>query len=198
MRIRKGILILLSLQVMTYFLIGDFMLENEVLNNFQEFSKRRLNNKYNVEKDSIYEEFLFSSCGDEFFRDKRKLEDEIYKSNPSRYYSSDEIRSLELIDLEFAYEKFKPILVSHSQYYQNIIEMFRSNIHIEGEKNVIHFGACRIKNIPFVYSKIELKESFSTHLDFHSMYHNNQMHEYEVDYIWILFKWFRVSKKKTR
>jgi len=61
MKIKKVIFALLTLQIGLYFLIGDFMLEKELFNEFEEFSKRRLANEYNVENDTISERFYFTS-----------------------------------------------------------------------------------------------------------------------------------------
>ena len=48
------------------------MLEKQLLNEFEEFSERRLSNEYNIENEKVWENFYFSSCGDEFFRGERK------------------------------------------------------------------------------------------------------------------------------
>lgn len=49
------------------------MLERQIFTEFEEFSKRRLANKYNIQNDTIWEEFYFSSCDVDFFRDIKKL-----------------------------------------------------------------------------------------------------------------------------
>ena len=177
-KIKTVILTILTLQIGLYLLIGDFMLEKELFNEFEEFSKRRLANKYNVENDTIWERFYFTSCGDEFFRNNEKLENKIRSPNPNRYRNDD-----------------KYIFIEKSEHYQNTLEFYYDKIDEENEANLVRFGVCRINNIPFLSTKIELIESFSTHKDFHSMHYNEQMLEYKVKYIWVIFKWIRISKK---
>lgn len=53
------------------------MLAKQLLNEFkefEEFNKRKLANKYNVENTKFWKEFIFCSYGDEFFRDEKILE----------------------------------------------------------------------------------------------------------------------------
>ena len=177
-KIKTVILTILTLQIGLYLLIGDFMLEKQMFNEFEEFSQRRLSNQYNVENDTIWESFYFTSCGDEFFRNNEKLENKIRSTNPNRYRNAD-----------------KYIFIEKSEHYQNTLEFYYDKIDEENEANLVRFGVCRINNIPFLSTKIELIESFSTHKDFHSMHYNEQMLEYKVKYIWVIFKWIRISKK---
>jgi hypothetical protein len=178
MKIKKVIFAILTLQIGLYFLIGDFMLEKELFNEFEEFSKRRLANEYNVENDTISERFYFTSCGDEFFRNNEKLENKVRNTNTKRYYNAE-----------------KYLFIEKSEYYQNTLEFYYEKVDEENETNLVRFGACRISDIPFISTKIELIESFSTHKDFHAMHYNEQMLEYKVNYIWVIFKWVRISKK---
>ena len=186
LKIKKIILVILTLQISSYLLIGDLMLEKQLLNEFQEFSKRRLSNEYNVENEKVWEQFYFSSCGDEFFRNNEKLEKIIEITNPKRYENSGEL---------YLRENNIPIIPENSEYYKNVFDFYYEKVDEKEEINFIHFGACRINKIPFISTKIELKESFSTHKDFHAMYYNEQMLKYKVNYIWVLFKWVRISKK---
>jgi len=178
LKIKKIIIAILTLQIGLYLLIGDFMLEKQIFNEFEEFSKRRLSNEYNVENDTIWERFYFSSCGDEFFRNNQKLENKVRSTNPKRYRNAD-----------------KYIFIEKSEYYQNTLDFYNEKVDEKNETNLIRFGACRVNNIPFISTKIELIESFSTHTDFHSMHYNEQMLEYKVRYIWVIFKWVRISEK---
>jgi len=163
------------------------MLEKQLLNEFQEFSERRLSNKYNVENEKVWEKFYFSSCGDEFFRNNEKLEKTIRITNPSRYEKKEE---------PISNESTNPIITENIEYYENTFGMYNENVSEKEEINIIHFGACRLNKIPFISTKIELKESFSTHNDFHAMHYNDQLMMYKVNYIWVLFKWVRISKIK--
>ena len=177
-KIETVIFAILTLQIGLYLLIGDFMLEKELFNEFEEFSKRRLANKYNVENDTIWERFYFTSCGDEFFRNNEKLENKVRSTNSKRYRNADEY-----------------LFIEKSEHYQNNLDFYNEKVDEENETNLIRFGACRISDIPFISTKIELIESFSTHTDFHAMHYNEQMLEYKVIYIWVLFKWVRISEK---
>jgi len=162
------------------------MLEKQLLSEFKEFSKRRLSNKYNIENEKVWEIFYFSSCGDEFFRNNEKLRKTIKNTNPKRY----EIN-------EYTLNESKNLIITRkAEYYDNTLELFNKNINEKEEINIIHFGACRLNKIPFISTKLELNENFSTHNDFHAMYYNEQMMMYEVNYIWVLFKWVRLSKVK--
>lgn len=186
MKIKKIIISILTLQIGLYFLIGDLMLEKQLLSEFKEFSKRRLSNKYNIENEKVWEIFYFSSCGDEFFRNNEKLRKTIKNTNPKRY----EIN-------EYTLNESKNLIITRkAEYYDNTLELFNKNINEKEEINIIHFGACRLNKIPFISTKLELNENFSTHNDFHAMYYNEQMMMYEVNYIWVLFKWVRLSKVK--
>ena len=178
LKIRKIILAILTLQIGLYLLIGDFMLEKQMFNEFEEFSQRRLSNQYNVENDTIWERFYFSSCGDEFFRDIEKVEKIIKKTNPERYYKENSVSA------------------QKSEFYRNHLEFYYEKVKKEDEINFIRFGACRISKIPFLSTKVELIESFSTHKDFHAMHYNEQMLNYKVRYVWVLFKWVRIRKIK--
>ena len=171
------------------------MLEKQILKEFKEFSKRRIASEYNVENKKVYEDFIFSSCGDEFFRDEKLLEEVIKNSNPKRYEKLANMDKSEIIWMSEDGEGFNPIIISKSEYYEGILNLHMSRVGKKNEINVIGFGACRISKIPFISTKIELNESFSTHKDFHAMHYNEQMLNYKVNYIWILFKWVRISKK---
>jgi hypothetical protein len=171
------------------------MLEKQLLNEFEEFSKRRLANKYNVENNKVYEDFIFSSCGDEFFRDEQLLEEVIKNSNLKRYEKLANMDKSEMILMSEDDENFNPIIINKSEYYKGTLNLHNERVGEKNEINVIGFGACRINKIPFISTKIELNESFSTHTDFHSMLYNDQMLNYKVNYIWLLFKWVRISKK---
>ena len=166
----------MTLQIGLNLFFGDFMLEKQMFNEFKEFSERRLSNKYNVENDSIWERFYFASCGDEFFRDIEKVEKIVNETNPKRY------------------KKRNSASVQKSEFYRNHLEFYYENIKEETGDNFIRFGACKINEIPFFYTKVELIKSFSTHKDFHAMHYNEQMLNYKVKYIWVLFKWVRISK----
>jgi len=172
------------------------MLEKELFNEFQEFSTRRLLNKYNVENKKTWEIFYFSSCGDEFFRNDKQLEKEIRFSNPNRYlkYKKSDSNVGDL-DEVFFQEKTKLIITENIEYYKSPLNIYYDNVRENNELNIIHFGACRINEITFLFKKIELQEIFSTHKDFHTMLYTEQMLNYEVKYIWILFKWVRINKK---
>ena len=170
------------------------MLEKELLNEFEEFSKRRLANKYNVENSKIYEEFIFSSCGDEFFRDEKLLKDEIKNSNINRYEKLAEMSESEVLMVSEEDRDYNPIITYKTEYYESPLKLHRDRASEKENINIINFGVCRINKIPFTSTKIELKESFSTHTDFHVMHHNEQMMNYKLKYIWVLFKWVRISK----
>lgn len=160
------------------------MLEKKILGEFQEFSSRRIQSIFNVENDKVWEEYYFSSCGDEFFRDIEELNETIKSTNVSKYNSE-----------FFSDENPNRIIIQNMDYYKNILEFYNENV-IENENiNLIHFGACRIKNIPFLITNLELRESFSTHADFHAMIFNDQIVEYEAQYVWVLFTWMRINKK---
>jgi len=198
-KIKKIILAILTLQIVLYFLLGDFMLEKQILNEFEEFSDRRLASKYNIENAEVYEQFLFSSCGDEFFRDEERLKEVIKNSNLNRYEKLAKMEEeFEVIMMSEDDEDFNPILIRKSEYYDGILNLHYENVGKKNEINVIGFGACRINRIPFISTKIQLKESFSTHTDFHSMRYTGQMISYKIKYIWILFKWVRISKKMEK
>jgi|TARA_B110000091_G_C13483674_1_gene337244 hypothetical protein len=179
LKIKKIILAILTLQIGLYLLIGDFMLEKQIFNEFEEFSKRRLANEYNVENGKVWEEFYFSSCGDDFFRNYENLEQKVRNTNPKRYGNIEKYLSIE-----------------NSEFYKNPLVFYNEKIYENEEVNIIRFGACRINRIPFLKTKIELKESFSTHNDFHTMIYTDQMLTYKVNYIWVIFKWVRISKEK--
>ena len=151
------------------------MLEKQLLNEFEEFSERRLSNEYNIENEKVWENFYFSSCGDEFFRENEKIRKIIKNTNPNRY-------------------KNNSIFIMNSEFYENTLDFYNKRINKENELNLIHFGVCRINKIPFLSTKIELKESFSTHKDFHAMLYSEQMLNYKVKYIWVIFKWVKISK----
>lgn len=171
------------------------MLEKQILNEFKEFSKRRIASEYNVENNKVYEDFIFSSCGDEFFRDEKSLEEVIKNSNLNRYEKLSKMEESEVIMISEDDKDFNPILIRKSEYYKGIFNLHYESVGKKNEINVIGFGACRINKIPFISTKIELNESFSTHTDFHSMRYTKQMLTSKVKYIWVLFKWVRISKK---
>ena len=171
------------------------MLEKQVLNEFKEFSKRRLVNESNIENNKVYEQFIFSSCGDEFFRDEKSLKEVIKNSNLKRYEKLENMEKSEMIWMSEGDEDLNPILIRKSEYYKGILNLHYENVGKKNEINVIGFGVCRINKIPFISTKIELNESFSTHTDFHSMSYTGQMLTSNVKYIWVLFKWVRINKK---
>ena len=189
LKIRKAILIIIALQISLYFLIGDIMLEKQLLTEFQEFSERRLSSQYNIENEKVWEEFYFSSCGDEFFRDAKELEEVIRSTNINRYPKSNSL---------YFDENVHHIIVQNVDYNKNPLEFYYENVNEKEEINLIHFRACRIQKIPFIKTKVEVLESFSTHTDFHSMVYNGQLVSYKVNYVWILFKWVRIgTEEKT-
>ena len=196
LKIKKIVLAILTTQIGLYFLLGDFMLEKQILNEFEEFSERRLASEYNIENARVYEQFNFSSCGDEFFRDEERLKEIIKNSNLNRYEKLAKMEEeSEVIMMLEDDEDFNPILIRKSEYYGGILNLHYENVGKKNEINVIGFGACRINRIPFISTKIELNESFSTHTDFHSMTYTGQMLTHKVKYIWVLFKWVRVNKE---
>ncbi len=178
-----------------YLLIGDLMLEKQLQNEFIEFSKRRLISKYNVENSKVHENFVFSSCGDEFFRDQEVLEEIIKSTNLNRYEKLANMNESEIMMMPENDNDFNPIIIGKSNYYEGIFKLHRNRFNPKNEINLIGFGACRINQIPFLSTKIELNESFSTHTDFHAMRYSGQMLRSKIKYIWILFKWVRISKK---
>ena len=195
MKTKKIVISILTIQIGLYLIIGDYMLEKQILNEFKEFSQRRLDSKYNVENIEVYEDFVFSSCGDEFFRDEKLLEEVIKNSNLNRYKKLAEMEESEVMMISEDDKDFNPILIRKSEYYKGIFNLHYENVGKKNEINVIGFGACRINKIPFISTKIQLNESFSTHTDFHSMSYTGQMLTSKVKYIWVLFKWFRINKK---
>lgn len=198
LKIKKIIVAVLILQLSSYLLIGDFMLEKQVLDEFQEFSKRRLASDYNLENSKINEEFIFSSCGDEFFRNNELLKEEIKNSNLNRYEKLAELNELEALLFSNENESYKPIIIYKSDYHVSPGKLLSDRINEKEEINVITFTVCRINKTPFISSKIEITESFSTHTDFHAMLYNEQLLTYEVTYIWALFKWIRVNKTNEK
>lgn len=171
------------------------MLEKQLLNEFEQFSKRRLANKYNIENAKVWENFIFSSCGDEFFRNEEMLEEIIKNSNLSRYEKYANLSESEQFMIPEEDDIHNPIIIGKSSYYEGFFGIHRDKARKKNEVNVIYFGACRINKIPFISTKVQLNESFSTHTDFHAMLYNDQMWNLEIEYIWILFKWFRINKK---
>lgn len=198
LKIKKIIVAVLILQLSSYLLIGDFMLEKQVLDEFQEFSKRRLASDYNLENSKINEEFIFSSCGDEFFRNNELLKEQIKNSNLNRYEKLAELKELEALLFFNENESYKPINIYKSDYHVSPGKLLSDRINGKEEINVITFTVCRINKTPFISSKIEITESFSTHTDFHAMLYNEQLLTYEVTYIWALFKWVRVNKTNEK
>jgi hypothetical protein len=165
------------------------MLEKQLLSEFQNFSKRRLQNNHNIENEKVWEEFFFSSCGDEFFRDSKELENVIRSTNQNRYPETDSL---------YFDENVNRIIVNNLDYYKNPLEFYNENVRENEEVNLIHFGACRIQKIPFISTTVEIQESFSTHTDFHSMIYTGQLMDYEVTYLWVMFKWLKIkTKEKT-
>jgi hypothetical protein len=163
------------------------MLERQLLLEFQEFSERRLSNQYNIETQKIWEEFYFSSCGDEFFRDRNELEDVIRSTNIIRYPETNS---------PYMNEDVNHLIARNLDYHKNPLEFYNENVGEKEQINLILFRACRIQKIPFLKTKIELLESFSTHNEFHAMLYTGQLMSYEVNYVWVLFKWVRISKKE--
>lgn len=198
LKIKKIIIAVLILQLSSYLLVGDFMLEKQVLNEFQEFSRRRLASDYNLENSKINEEFIFSSCGDEFFRNNELLKEEIKNSNLNRYEKLAELSELDALLFSNENESYKPIIIYKSDYHVSPRKLLSDRINEKEEINIINFTVCRISKIPFISSKIEIIESFSTHTDFHAMLYNEQFLTHEVTYIWALFKWIRVNKTNKK
>ncbi|AZQ65385.1 hypothetical protein EI427_24545 [Flammeovirga pectinis] len=176
MTTKKVIFTVFTLQIGLYLLIGDSILEKQIFNEFKEFNNRRLSNKYNVENDSIWNSFYFTSCRNEFFNDIEKVEKIVGETNPKRYKKSNSVK------------------VQKSDFFRNHLEFYNEKIKEENAYNYIRFAACKINEIPFFYTKVELVESFSTHKDYHAMFYNEQMLNYKVEYIWIIFKWVRIKK----
>ena len=137
MKIKKVLLTILTIQIGLYLLIGDFMLEKQVLNEFKEFSKRRLANESNVENKKVYEDFIFSSCGDEFFRDEKRLKEVIKNSNLKRYEKLANMDKSEMIWMSEDDEDFNPILIRKSEYYKIKYSASKANSKINGSYNEI-------------------------------------------------------------
>ena len=152
------------------------MLENQLLNEFKEFNERRLVSEWNDESKGTWELFYLASCGDEFFRTHDMFRKEIVNSYPERYENNS-------------------VMIMNSDYYEHFFEFYNTRVSNDNKQNLIRFGACKVKTIPFLLSNFELTESFSTHNDFHAMHYNEQMLEKNVQYVWLLFKWFRIKKE---
>lgn len=183
---RKVKIILISIigvHLLLYILIGDLMLEHEVLSNFEIFNRRRLENEYNKD---VSEKFYFASCGDEFFRNRRKLNEFIEEIHPSPDYR-DTIKSLTY------YRWVSPVDSSFDFADLNEKQTTESN-----DVTVVTFSICRLAKIPFLYTRIDQEETFSVHTDFHAMYHNEQIVSYDIHYVWLIFKWFKIIKINSR
>ena len=161
------------------------MLEKKVISEFLKFSKRRFSSKYNTNDKNIIDEFYFSSCGNDFFRDRKELEKILLSTNskytkPYNYLFIKNINSLSLDDI-------------------NLFNLYFENSHLPNEyilkenRNIITFNVCRTNKMPII-TKIQLTETFSTNPDFHSMPHNKQMENYDIYYVWVLFKWVEYAR----
>lgn len=69
--LKKILITLISIHIILYFMLGDFLLENRMYENFKEFDERRLASRYNKNANDNY--FYFSSCGYDFFRNEKNL-----------------------------------------------------------------------------------------------------------------------------
>lgn len=182
-RIIKVVLVsIIFVHTILYFFIGDLMLEQSVYQEFDEFCVRRHQSPNNFE--GISEHFFFASCGDEFFRDWYRLKEFVEKSDLS--YCDPEkdtlcqgtYRNVETLDYNFAMTDLVSKTVNDST----------------NKVNLVAFRVCRTNKIPFVWTKLEIDETFTVHSDFHAMIFNDNMNVNENHYIWVLFRWFRVAK----
>lgn len=175
-RIKTIAFVLMGIHMLSYFLIGDFMLEYEMQSNFEKFNERRLSNIYNK---NVSEKFYFASCGDEFFRDKESLTDFMEKVNPDKHDA--------LQDKNY-YRWVLTLDANHS-----FTELIEAETTENEDVTCIIFSACRLVKVPFFYTKVGQDEVFSAHTDYHAMMYNDQVNHYEIHYIWFLFKWFKLK-----
>ncbi|MCE2995383.1 MAG: hypothetical protein ACK5RG_02460 [Cyclobacteriaceae bacterium] len=177
-------LCILIIHISLYSLIGDWVLEKMVFNEFREFCVRKNKNPYNVKHTS--EQFLFLSCGDEFFRDRSKLKEYVNK------YDLDYCN--EKIDTS-CYGLFRNIEFANSN--TPFTELIKNNIDSLNQTTCIPFKACRVKSIPLLWTSVEVDAAFSVHSDFHSMIHNDQTISKEIQYVWLIFGWLPISEKEN-
>ena len=167
--------ILIGFHIISYLMIGEVMLESEILDDFESFNNRRLLNKYNKD---VSEKFYFASCGDEFFRDKNRLFEFMEKINPDKYDPTKNKKYFQRIEVLNANYDLSKLLNEETTEDENV--------------TCVIFKVCQVRRIPFIYTKVSRDEVFSTHTDFHAMFYNDQTKQYDVYYIWFLFKWVKI------
>jgi len=166
------------------------MLEKEMFYKFKEFGESGFTSEayeQNENINTIHNEFYFTSCGDDFFRNKKKIENLVLSIN-NKYIIS-----------EFP-KKTTEITVNNEKYISNSSDLFMFNFqHWNSNRNnkIVTFNVCRIDKIPF-YSNIKLTESYSNNQDLHIMFHNKQMLGYKIKYIWLFLKWVKINEVEYR
>ena len=172
-------IVLIVAQIVSYSLIGEWSMENRLLNNFKIFNERRNINEWNINKN---EEYYFASCGDEYFRGLYGKE-KFLKKVISNYNN---------IDSTNYYTN-----INYLNYYDDKYEILKIQTNDNENLTCIFFEVCKLKKIPMFYNRIMQTEIFSSAYDLHGMMYNEMIVYRDLHYIWFLGFWIKVHENTS-
>ncbi len=171
--LKRGFLVLLTLQVVLYFLLGANQLEDILIKDFKLFNESRMANPYNQ---FVNEEYYVLGCGSALVKSPGKVESML----DGRYYT--------MFDSTRHYRNIK--YKNDGTKYTSVL---KNNTTKEEDVNCIFFESCRNNYFPALFENISITKGFSTHTDFHVMEYNKQLEMREVVFVWVLVRWVQIE-----
>lgn len=166
---------IIVLNILSYFIFSQKSSERVVNNEYLNFTKKRLINKWVKDTSEV---IILASCGDEFFRQKKEIETTIEKSNPRNRIN------------DFSYSYWKD---NYHIEPMKVINKFTDSIK---SNNCVVYKVCTEKTIPSVMKIINYKYFFSdSETDYHIMFHNRQMELKTITYVWFSGFWIKILEE---
>ena len=168
-KLKLLLLILFSVQITTYFVFSDYLLQKQVESNFDKFNQRRFKNKW--AKKTKHNKYILSSEGNRFFPNDLSFYELIKKTDSKNYWNC---------------------IIKDSN--TNFHDLY--NTQANDSTTVICFNASKRPFINVFTTKINQYEMFASHNDFHAMMYNKQIINRDIYYFWFLYKWFKIIDSK--
>ncbi len=145
---------------------------------YLKFTKKRLNNKWTKDTTEIV---ILTSCGDEFFRNKKKTRKIIEESN-SRNQNYDYPFS--------SYSFWKTDYNTTEPFLE--INKYTDSLQ---SKSCIIYKLCTEKTVPLLMKRINFQyfHSSTKDTDYHIMSHNSQIELKTITYFWLMGFWIKMK-----
>ncbi|CAL2078688.1 hypothetical protein [Tenacibaculum sp. 190524A02b] len=168
-RVIVGIVVL---NIVSYFLFSQMATEQLVNKEYVKFTDNRLKNKW--VKDTT-ETIILASCGDEFFRDKKKFD--LFVKNSSK--------------------RTTPYVLWQSDYHlEPMTELNKFTDSLKSNCSIV-YKVCSQSTMHSLKKKVSFQYYYAdSKTDYHIMYHNKQMELKAITYVWFLGFWIKIKEEK--